>query len=157
MRHLWTMVTTANTVTSDAGEPEWLDLPLSDFVLPASVDLDSLPMEYELDPAWLILSKWMLDEVDVGFPLVPLVEIRDPLGYTLYYEIPALYSSGGAFIPREFSTIPILLDVSWNHLMYTGAGTYTFIVRWTGSPETREASQFALTITEPIAGGSNEG
>lgn len=153
MRHLWTMVTTVNTVTSDAGEAEWLDLPLTDFVLPESLNLDERPVELNLDPAWLILSKWLLDEVDVGFPLIPIVEIRDPCGYTLFNEIPALSSFEGAFIPREFSITPILLDVMWSHLMYTRGGVYTFIVRWTGSPATRDAGQFSLTIAEPLAGG----
>jgi len=156
VRHLWTMVTTEQTVTSDAGEPEWLDLPLSDFVLPESLNLEQRPVELTLDPAWLIMSKWLLDEIDVGVPLVPIVEIRDPLGYTLYNEIPALFSFEGALIPREFSTIPILLDVSWNHLLYTRAGRYTFFVRWTGSPATRETGEFALTIAEPMGGGNND-
>lgn len=156
MRHLWTMVTTVNTVTSDAGEAEWLDLPLSDFVLPASVDLDSLPVEYELDPAWLILSKWMLDEVDVGRPLLPIVEFRDPLGVTLYNRPPALSSFNDSVIAREFSTVPIMLDLSWISIWYTVPGPYTFIVRWTGSPATRETGQFSMNITDFRSGASHE-
>ena len=156
MRHLWTMVTTVNTVTSDAGAPEWLDLPLTDFVLPASIDVDSLPVEFELNPAWLILSNWMLDEVDVGRPLMPNVEIRDPLGVTLYNAAPALSSFGNVVTPLEFSTIPLLLDLSWIYMWYTVPGTYTFFIRWTGSRATRETGKFALNITDLGSGASHE-
>ena len=148
MRHLWTMVTTVNTVTSDAGEAEWLDLPLTDFVLPASLILEDRPVELNLDPAWLILSKWMLDEVDVGFPLAPIVEYRDPLGVTLYNQMPNLSSFEDAVISREYTTVPIVLDLSWTYIWYTVPGLYTFIIRWTGSRATRETGQFALNITD---------
>ena len=88
MRHLWTTVTTVTTITPDAGEPEWLDLPLDDYVIPAALASVEHPVEVELDPAWLILSKWMIDRIDVGRPLMPIVEIRDPLGVTLHNDVP---------------------------------------------------------------------
>ena len=31
MQHLWTAATTTDTVTHDAGEPEWLDLPITGY------------------------------------------------------------------------------------------------------------------------------
>ncbi|MCY3918089.1 MAG: hypothetical protein OXG49_18960 [Chloroflexi bacterium] len=150
------MITTVDTVTSDAGEPEWLDLPLTDFVLPAFIDFDSLPVEFELDPAWLILSKWMLDEVDVGRPLMPNVEIRDPLGVTLYNATPVLSSFGNVVTPQEFTTIPILLDLSWNYMWYTVPGIYTFFVRWMGSRATRENGKFSMNITDFSMGARHE-
>ncbi|MDE2638350.1 MAG: hypothetical protein OXI30_18430 [Chloroflexota bacterium] len=156
MRHLWTTVTTEHTVTHDAGEPEWLDLPLTDFVLPASLNLDGRPVEVNLDPAWLILSNWLLDEVDVGRPLMPNVEIRDPLGLTLYNNVPALNSFDNVIVPRVFSTVPLLLDLSWHSLWYTVPGPYTFIVRWTGSRASRENGQFALNITDIGSGANHE-
>lgn len=148
MRHLWTTVTTERTVTSDAGAPEWLDLPLEDFVVPTTPDINEIPMEYSLDPAWLIQSKWMIDEIDVGRPLMPTVEYRDPLGVTLYNRAPALSSFEEAVISREFSTVPIVLDLSWTYIWYTVPGLYTFIVRWTGSHACRESGQFSMQLTD---------
>ena len=63
MKHIWTTITTHNTVTHDAGAPEWLDLPLSDFVVDVSPDIEELPFLQELDPPWLIQSKWLIDEL----------------------------------------------------------------------------------------------
>lgn len=156
MRHLWTTVTTEHTVTHDAGEPEWLDLPLDDFVIPVAPETGEYPLEIELDPAWLILSKWLIDEIDVGLPLIPVVEIRDPLGLTLYNGIPTLNSFEGAFISREFSTVPIELNLSWHYIWYTVPGLYSFIVRWTGSPATREAGQYSMNIRDIGSGASRE-
>jgi len=115
--------------------------------LPSSANLDALPVEYELDPAWLIQSKWMVDAVDVRRPLMPNVEIRDPLGITLYNEAPALSSFENAIIPHEYTAVPILLELSWSYLWYTVPGPYTFIVRWTGSHACRETGQFSMNIT----------
>ena len=156
MRHLWTTITTEQTVTHDAGEPEWLDLPLSDFVLPASANLDALPVEYELDPACLIMSKWLIDEIDLGRPLMPIVEIRDPLEVTLYNSAPALSGFENVIIPQEPTSVPILLDLSWTHMWYTVAGPYSFILRWTGSPACRETGQFSMNIRDFRSGASHE-
>lgn len=156
MRHLWTTVTTEHTVTHDAGTPEWLDLPLDDFVIPAAPETGEYPLELELDPAWLIQSKWLIDEIDVGLPLLPVVELRDPLGFTLYNQAPALSGFNDIVIQREFSTVPIVLNLSWIHIWYTVPGLYSFIVRWTGSPATREAGQFSMNITDIGSGANHE-
>jgi len=154
VRHLWTMLTTVQTVTPDAGEPEWLDLPLSDFVLPESLNRDQGPVELTLDPAWLILSNWLLDEADVGRPMMPNVEIRDPLGVTLYNAAPTLNWFGNVIVSPEFTTVPILLDLSWKYMWYTVSGSYTFIVRWTGSRATRETGKFSLNIADSRSGAN---
>ena len=156
MRHLWTTVTTKDTVIHDAGAPEWLDLPLGDFVVPTTPEIGELPVEQELDPALLIQSKWLIDEIDVGRPLMPIVEFRDPLGFTLYNDVPALSSFEDTFIPQDFTTVPILLDLTWSYIWYTVPGLYSFIVRWAGSSATREAGQFSMNITESISGGSDD-
>ncbi len=122
MRHLWTTVTTENTVTHDAGEPEWLDLPLTDFVVDATPEIDELPLARELDPPWLLLSRWLIDEIDVGRPLLPLVEFRDPLGFTLYSEVVTLSNTEGAFTPREFTTITVMLTLNWRNVWYIVPG-----------------------------------
>lgn len=156
MRHLWTTVTTENTVTHDAGEPEWLDLPLTDFVVHVVPDFDEIPLVQELDPPWLLQSKWLIDEIDVGHELLPLVEFRDPLGITLYNEIVSVNNSEDAFNPREFTTVPTMLTLNWAHVWYTVPGMYTIIVRWVGSPAARESGQFSMIITESELGVNDE-
>ncbi len=156
MRHLWTTVTTENTVTHDAGEPEWLDLPLTDFVVDATPEIDELPLVRELDPPWLLLSRWLIDEIDVGRPLLPLVEFRDPLGFTLYSEVVTLDRSEEGIAPREFTTVPLMLTLNWRHVWYTVPGVYTFSVRWAGSPATREAGQTSLIISDLEDGVDDE-
>lgn len=156
MRHLWTTVTTENTVTHDAGEPEWLDLPLTDFVVDATPEIDELPLVRELDPPWLLLSRWLIDEINVGRPLLPLVEFRDPLGFTLYSEVATLDSSEEGIAPRGFTTVPLMLTLNWRHVWYTVPGVYMFSVRWTGSPATREAGQASLIISDLEDGVDDE-
>lgn len=156
MRHLWTTVTTANTVTHDAGEPEWLDLPLTDFVVGAAPEIDELPLVQELDTPWLLQSRWLIDENDVGRPLLPVLEFRDPLGFTLHDEAVTLANSEGAFIPHEFTTVPIMLTLNWPQLWYTVPGAYTIIVRWTGSPATRESGKCSIILAELEDGVSDE-
>ena len=156
MKHLWTTVTTANTVTHDAGQPEWLDLPLTDFVVDATPEIDDLPLVQALDPPWLLQSRWLLDEIDVGRPLLPLVEFRDPLGFTLYDEAVTLIDTEGAFTPREFSTVPVMFTLNWRHVWYSVPGVYTFNARWTGSPANREAGQSSIIITDPEDGVNDE-
>ena len=156
MRHLWTTVTTEDTVTHDAGEPEWLDLPLNDFVVDATPDIEELPLIQELDPPWQLKSRWLIDEIDVGRPLLPIVEFRDPLGITLYNDVPTLSNSEGAFTPQEFTTVPTMLSLKWRHIWYTVPGVYTIIVRWVGSPATREAGQFSIIVVESEDGVNDE-
>ena len=156
MRHLWTTATTENTVTHDAGAPEWLDLPLKDFVVHATPDIEELPLVQELDPPWWLQSKWLIDEIDVGCPLMPIVEFRDPLGFTLYNEPLTEDSSEEVFIPQEYTTVPLLMVLPLKYTWYTVPGVYTFIVRWVGSRATREAGHFSIIMTESNSGGNDE-
>ena len=139
-------MTTANTVTHDAGEPEWLDLPLTDFVVDATPEIDELPLVQELDPPWLLQSKWLTDEIDLGRPVIPIVEFRDPLGFTLMNETLSQTDSEQVFVPTESTTVPWVVVLPLDHLWYTVAGVYTFIVRWIGSPATRESGRFSILI-----------
>lgn len=148
MRHLWTTVTTERTVTQDAGEPEWLDLPLEDFVVPRAPDVDELPALYELDPPWQLRSKWMMDEGDIGYLLVPLVEYRDPLGVTLFQGEATFDRSEELQYPHTVTVESYMAEHRFRNLWYTLPGLYTFIVRWVGSPATRETGQFSLLIDE---------
>lgn len=148
VRHLWTTVTTERTVTHDAGEPEWLDLPLDDFVVPRAPDVDELPAIYEPEPAWQLRSKWMMDEGDIGYLLVPLVEYRDPLGVTLFQEEAEFERSDELQFPQNLTSQPYMVGQKFHELWYTLPGLYTFIVRWVGSPATRETGQFSLLIEE---------
>ncbi len=148
MRHLWTMVTTENTVTSDAGAPEWLDLPLEDFIVTSMPDVDELPFLYELDSPWQLRSKWMMDEGDIGYLLVPLVEYRDPLGVTLFQEEATLDRSDELQFPQTLISESYMVEQEFPELWYTLPELYTFVIRWVGSPATREIGQFSLLIEE---------
>ncbi|MCY3979053.1 MAG: hypothetical protein OXG23_13215 [Chloroflexi bacterium] len=148
MRHLWTTVTTEHTVTHDAGEPEWLDLPIDDFVIPSTPDVEQLPVLYELDPPWQLRSKWMMDEGDIGYLLVPLVEFRDPLGVTLFQEEATLERAEELQYPVTVTTEAYMVGHRFRDLWYTLPGLYTLIVRWVGSPATRETGRFSLFIKE---------
>ena len=141
-------MTTERTVTHDAGEPEWLDLPLSDFVVPSPLEDDELPVLRELDPAWQLRSKWMMDEGDIGYMLVPLVEFRDPLGVTLFQEEASLERSEELQFPLTLTAESYIVNQKIPDLLYTLPGLYTFIVRWVGSPATRETGRFSLLIKE---------
>ena len=153
MRHLWTTVTTEHTVTHDAGEPEWLDLPLDDFVVPSTPDVEEFPLIQELDPPWRLQSKWLMDDLDAGFALVPTVEFRDPLGFTLYNEEINLGTSEEFYMPLEFTSEPVFAIHRLDQLWYTLPGLYTFIVRWIGSPACREVGQFSMIISDASVGG----
>ena len=156
MRHLWTSVTTQDTVTHDAGAPEWLDLPISDYVVESTPDLEELPLRQELDPPWLLQSRWMIDDADLGHHLIPVVELRDPLGITLYNEAQIENGFGQALSPQVFPTEPIRIDLPWEYTWYTFPGAYTFIVRWVGSPANRDTGCFSLIMSEPNGGGNDE-
>ena len=148
MRHLWTTVTTEQTVTHDAGKPEWLDLPLEDFSVRAPSASDELPLLYELDPPWQLRSKWLMDEGDIGYLLVPLVEYRDPLGVTLFQEEAVFERSEELQFPQVLTSEPYMVGQTFPELWYTIPGLYTFAVRWVGSPASRETGQFSLLIEE---------
>lgn len=148
MRHLWTSVTTEHTVTHDAGVPEWLDLPLEDFVVLSTPADDELPVMIELDPPWQLRSKWKMDEGDIGYLLVPLVEVRDPLGVTLFQREATLERADELQFPQILTTESYMVNQRFRELWYTLPGLYTFIVRWVGSPATRETGRFSLLIEE---------
>ena len=148
MRHLWTTVTTEQTVTHDAGEPEWLDLPLDDFVVPDTPAVDELPILHELDPPWQIRSKWIMDEGDIGYMLVPLIEYRDPLGVILFQEEATMDRSEQLQSPATMTSESFMVNQRFPSLWYTLPGLYTFSVRWVGSPATRETGRFSLLIEE---------
>lgn len=148
MRHLWTTVTTEHTITHDAGEPEWLDLPLDDFVVPSTPDVEELPVLFELDPPWQLRSKWMMDEGDIGYLLVPLVEFRDPLGVTLFQEEATLERAEELQYLLTVTTEAYMVGHRFRDLWYTLPGLYTLFVRWVGSPATRETGRLSLFIKE---------
>ena len=148
VRHLWTTITTEHTVTHDAGQPEWLDLPLEDYALRAPSLSDELPLLHELDPPWQLRSRWMMEEGDIGYLLVPLVEYRDPLGVTLFQEEAVFARSEELRFPQNLTSQPYMVGQKFPELWYTLPGLYTFIIRWVGSPATRETGQFSLLIEE---------
>ena len=85
-------------------------------------------------------------------PLLPAVELRDPIGITLYNDVPALNTLERHILPHEFTTVPVMYELRWRQIWYTVPGIYTFIIRWIGSPATREFGQFSIMMTESNSG-----
>ena len=82
MRHLWTTATSEQTVTHDAGEPEWLDLPVQGYVFRGELP-DERPAVQALNPKWLLLTCWQFELDDVGKRLYADMFIKDPNGNVL--------------------------------------------------------------------------
>ena len=152
MQHLWTAITTMDTVTHDAGGPEWLDLPITGYIVRARLG-EETPVEEKLEPAWLLQSSWLPDETDIGRNLIPFVEFIDPLGEILFADTPETVDEGEVYSPQAFSSVPMTFDLPWEVVWYTVPGAYTFTVRWSGSRTTREVGRFSL-IMEHLEGGN---
>lgn len=90
----------------------------------------------------------MMDEGDIGYLLAPLVEYRDPLGVTLLQEEATLERSAELQFPQSVTTEAYMVSHRLRSLWYTLPGLYTFVVRWVGSPATRESGRFSLLIEE---------
>ena len=80
--------------------------------------------------------------------IVPHLEIRDPLGVTLIQEEATLERSEELRFPQILNTESYMVNQRIRKLWYTLPGLYTFLVRWVGSPATRETGQFSLLIDE---------
>jgi hypothetical protein len=129
---------------------------MDDFVIASTPDIEAMPILYELDTPWQLRSKWVMDELDVGFALAPTVEYRDPLGFTLYNDEIMLNDTEEFYMPLELTAEPIFAAHRIKQLWYSLPGLYTFIVRWLGSPATREVGRFSMMITDPSFGGYDE-
>ena len=120
MLHLWSLATTGTHITPDAGMPEWIDKPITEWIIE---DLsESNGHTYDGDK-WIIrlpqtlhlLTAWYVDEIceHLFFTCI------DPNGITLYREI--LDREMLEDIPRtNIAGIPL------SHLWYTENGFYTF-------------------------------
>ena len=145
MRHLWTTATTGHTVTHDAGEPEWLDLPVQGFVIEGDLP-DERPVVKELNPPWHVLTCWQLEPEDVGQALFADLEIRGPTNFMLHFT-PLKMPDGGEFLYVDvFRPTTLILPYELDEIMYTVDGVYTVTVEWTGSVATRDRGEFALHI-----------
>ena len=152
MSRLWTTVTSEQTITHDAGEPEWLDLPLEDHALRAPSLSDDLPLLRRLDPTWLVRSKWMMDEGDIGHLVMPLVEYRDPLGVTLYQEEAVFERSEVLQFPRSLTTEPYMANENFRNLRYAILGLYT-LCRSLGRQSSHERNRTFFIADKRIVGG----
>ncbi len=155
MQHRWTTASTMNTVTHDAGGPEWLDLPIAGYTVGVGLDED-MPVEERLDPAWLLQSICLPDETDIGRRLEPFVEFIDPLGQILFADTPEKEDDGELYAPQESGFTPLTLMLPWEYIWYTVPGAYTFTVRWNGRRTTREIGRFPLILTGLEGGARDE-
>ena len=152
MQHLWTAATTTDTVTHDAGEPEWLDLPITGYTVRAKFGEDMIAEE-RLDPPWQLRSRWLPDETDLGRQLEPFAEFIDPLGEILFADTPEREAGRDVYSPLVLNIVPFTLELPWEYVWYTVPGAYTFTVRWVGSRTTREVGRFSLMM-EHLEGGN---
>ena len=120
MKHLWSLATWGMNITHDAGMPEWIDKPVTEWII------DNLTLNDENsfdDNKWIIrlpeplhlLTAWYMDELceDLYFTCL------DPHGITLHRNL--LKQKFQESIPTiKIAGIPL------THLWYTVDGIYTF-------------------------------
>lgn len=156
MRHLWTVVTSADTFTHDAGAPEWLDIPGSEYLVP-SPNGETNAMEVPLDPIWYVASTWVVDEDDIGRQLFIVVRYFDP-GNRMLYAAPLERRNGEVHFSPEpgMDGTYIPLTVQFPSIWYTEPGRYTFEVQCLDSLATLELGRFSVMLTHLNGGGDNE-
>ena len=145
MRHLWTTATTQDTVTHDAGEPEWLDLPVQGFVIEGDLP-DERPVVKALDPPWHVLTCWQMELEDVGMDLDAVLRFKDPFGIQLFASPLDPESVADVLSTYEFSPIPVILSFELDEIGYTFNGIYRLSIEWSGSFATRDVGEFSLYI-----------
>ena len=84
--------------------------------------------------------------------LCRLWRYRDRLGVTLFQEEASVGVASEVlqYQPEPFTTESYMVVMEFQDLWYTLPGLYTFIVRWVGSPATRETGRLSLFIKESV-------
>ena len=145
MRHLWTTATSEQTITHDAGEPEWLDLPVQGFVLRGELP-EERPFMQALIPKWQVLTCWQMDLDDVAKNLYANMLLRDPVGNVLLAGPLDYRDDKDFFSENEYYPDPIIMPIELESIAYTIDGVYTFRIEWAGSYATRDIGEFSLYI-----------
>lgn len=120
MLHLWSLATTGTHVTPDAGIPEWIDKPITEWVIENLAWSDGHSFDGEkwtigLPQTIHLLTAWYVDELcdHLYFTCI------DPRGITLYRQL---------FDRQVMENIPRtnIAGIPLSHLWYTVDGFYTF-------------------------------
>ncbi len=146
MRHLWTTATSEQTVTHDAGEPEWLDLPVQGYVFRGELP-DERPAVQALNPKWLLLTCWQFELDDVGKRLYADMFFKDPNGNVLLASPLDPPDDEDYLSTNEYAPEPFILPIELEEIGYTIDGVYTYRIEWSGSSATRDIGEFSLYIS----------
>lgn len=120
MLHLWSLATTGTHITPDAGMPEWIDKPITEWVIEKLSERDGHTFDGEkwvirLPQTLHLLTAWYVDEYCEHLYFTCI----DPNGITLRREL--LDRAVLENVPRtNIAVIPL------SHLRYTVDGFYTF-------------------------------
>ena len=120
MLHLWSLATTGTHITHDAGMPEWIDKPITEWVIEDLSEnnghsYDGNKWMIRLPQTLHLLTAWYVDEVCEHLYFTCI----DPNGITLHRDL--LDRAVLENIPRtNIAGIPL------SHLWYTVNGFYTF-------------------------------
>ena len=120
MLHLWSLATSGIHITHDAGMPEWIDTPVTNWTIDnlspsAGHSFDGNKWTIRLPSTLHLLTAWYMDEFCDGLYLT----YTDPNGITLYRDL--LEREVQEDIPKtHIAGIPL------SHLWYTVDGFYTF-------------------------------
>ena len=120
MQHLWSVATWDSTITHDAGMPEWIDRPLTEWKFDSRDLIGGNPFDgtkcaIQLPQTLHLVTAWYMDELCEDLYLTCI----DPRGITLYRDL--LEQKFQESIPTiKIAGIPL------TRLWYTVDGTYTF-------------------------------
>lgn len=120
MLHLWSMATWGLQITHDAGMPEWIDMPVTNWTIAnlssnEGHSFDGEKWTIRLPETLHLLSAWYMDELCEHL----YISCIDPRGITLQKILDELEVQEN--LPRiHIAGIPL------THLWYTVDGFYTF-------------------------------
>lgn len=124
MLHLWSVATWNLEVTQDAGQPEWLDTPITSWTIEslessAGNSFDGEKWTVRLSKPLHLLTAWHMDEPCDQLYLTCI----DPRGKTLMRLFQDIE-------PRDDISRILLTSIALPHLWYTEDGLYEFTIAY---------------------------
>ena len=146
MLHLWSLATRHVDITHDAGQPEWIDAPITNYTIDSlsaseGHHFDGEKWTIRLPRDLRLMTAWYIDELCEQL----LFTCIDPNGITLFRQLHDLEFRED--IPRlSVHGLPLA------HLWYTVTGVYafTFNLCYDGLPYQRSGSFRLLLETSEV-------